>query len=203
VREAFAVLLTRQAPWRFLPLCGPSETGKSHITRQMLANGLRMPDLACGRFDFKGGIDMDAELRAFVAELGVPPPPPSSLLNERLGQVLSALTDRKRPTLLVFDTFESAAQPQRDWVEKELLLRLMRAPWLRVVVAGQRVPDCIGAVWDTVARRTIELMPPHPLDWLDYGSRHRPGLRLEEVETVCRLANHKASLLAQLLGPGV
>jgi hypothetical protein len=37
VREAFACLLTRDAPWRFLPIVGPTETGKSHITKQMLA----------------------------------------------------------------------------------------------------------------------------------------------------------------------
>ena len=43
VREAFACLLARQASWRFLPIRGPTETGKSHITKQMLANALQIP----------------------------------------------------------------------------------------------------------------------------------------------------------------
>jgi hypothetical protein len=73
-RAAFERLLTRNALWRCLPLRGSSETGKSHITRQMLANAIQMPDLACGRFDFKGTIDVDAELRAFVQYLDVPSP---------------------------------------------------------------------------------------------------------------------------------
>jgi hypothetical protein len=40
VRAAFESLLTCSVPCRFLPLCDPSESGKSHITRQMLGNAL-------------------------------------------------------------------------------------------------------------------------------------------------------------------
>jgi TIR domain len=199
VRAAFERLLTRAAPWRFLALCGPSEAGKSHITRQMLSNALRLPDFACGRFDFKGLIDMDAEVRAFVQDLGVPPPPVGSRLNERLGHILHALKQRARPALLVFDTYEAADEAQ-DWVEKQLLPSLIRATWLRIVIAGQRVPEHSGAIWEADAFPLITLKPPPPPDWFDYGKRHRPELTLAEVETACRLTR-KASILAQLLGP--
>jgi hypothetical protein len=74
-RAAFAQLLTRTPPWRYLPLRGPSEVGKSYITKQMLGNVLRMPALACGRFDFKGTTDMDVELHWFVQQLEIPAPP--------------------------------------------------------------------------------------------------------------------------------
>ena len=124
IREAFARLLARDATWRFLPILGPSETGKSHITNQMLANALRIPELACGRFDFKGTTDMDAEVRTFVQELGVPPPPANARLNERLGHILDALKQRARPAFLVFDTYEAAGKAQ-DWVEKQLLPSLI------------------------------------------------------------------------------
>jgi hypothetical protein len=201
VREIFATLLTRDSPWRFLPIRGQTETGKSHITKQMLANTLRMPDVACGRFDFKGSIDMDAELRAFVPELGVPLPSSGTSLNERLGQILDDLAGRKRPTLLVFDTYEAAGQPQRDWVEKEPLNRLIRASWLRVVIAGQRVPDSHDPTWGSVAHAAIDLKPPLPVEWFDYGIQYRPDLKLEDVESACRLAKDKAGLLSQLLGP--
>lgn len=201
VREAFANLLTRNPPWRFLPVRGASETGKSHITRQMLANALQIPELACGRFDFKGGTDIDGEIRAFVQELGVAAPPPLPQLNERLAGILAALSESKRPTLLVFDTYEAAPQPQQDWVEKELLIRLIRAPWLRVVIAGQRVPETAAAIWGSIAHTVLELQAPPPAEWFDFGKQHRPDLRLDEVETACRLAKNKASLLCQLLGP--
>jgi TIR domain len=200
VREAFAQLLDREAPWRFLLICGHTEMGKSHITRQMLANALRIPDLACGRFDFKGTTSIDEEVRAFVLYLGVPVPPANTRLNERLGHILDALKQRARPTLLVFDTYEAAGGAQ-DWVEKQLLPSLIRATWLRVVIAGQRVPEPAGAVWASLARAPIYLVPPSPADWFEYGKQYRPGLTLAEVETACRLTHNKASILAQLLRP--
>jgi hypothetical protein len=200
-REAFATLLTRNAPWRFLPVHGPSETGKSHITHQMLADALRIPDLACGRFDFKGSTDMDAEVHAFVQVLDVLLPLESTRLNERLRHILRTLIEHKQPTLLIFDTYEAAGKPQEDWVERELLTTLVRAPWLRIVIAGQHVPKSFGVVWASVARAAVEVKPPPPADWFDYGKQHRPELKLEEVETAWRLANEKVSLLAQLLDP--
>lgn len=199
-REAFASLLARNARWRYLPLRGPSEVGKSHITRQMLANALRVPDLACGRFDFKGTTDMDAELSAFVQDLGVPLPPPSPRLNDRLAHILNELKQRARPALLVFDTYEAAGEA-RDWVEKQLLSSLIRATWLRVVIAGQVVPSAGSAVWSSIAPTPLELKPPPPADWFAFGKHHRADLTLADVETACRLASNKASLLAQLFGP--
>jgi hypothetical protein len=200
-REAFAELLTSGVPWRFLPIRGASETGKSHITRQMLANALAIPDIGCGRFDFKGTTDMDREVNAFVQELDVPIPPPSQQLHERLGDILDALKERAQPALLIFDTYEMAGETQ-EWVEMQLLPTLIRATWLRVVIAGQKLPELTGAVWAAAACPTLQLVPPPAADWYEYGRQHRPSLTLPEVETVCRLASHKASLLAQLLGPG-
>jgi hypothetical protein len=200
VREAFVSLLHRQAAWRFLPIVGSSETGKTHITGQMLANALRTSGLACGRLDFKGGgTGMDAELRAFVQFLDVPLPPANVPLNERLGHILDALKKRARPTLVVFDTYESAGEAQ-DWVEKQLLPCLIRALWLRVVVAGQHVPEPAGAVWASAARQPLRLVPPPPADWLEYSKEHHPDLTLDKVEYLCGLARNKAGLLAQLLG---
>ena len=178
VREAFAQLLARDAPRRFLPIVGPSETGKSHITRQMLANALTIPDLACGRFDFKGTTGMDAEVRAFVQELGVNLPPENPQLNIRLGHVLDQLRKSRRPTLLIFDTYEAVGDA-KDWIEKQLLPSLIRATWLRVVIAGQRVPASTGVVWASAAVAPIHLKPPPPQEWFEYGKQHRPGLTLD------------------------
>ena len=200
-RAAFETLLTRTAPWRLLPLRGPSESGKSHISRQMLGNALRIPDLACGRFDFKGTTDMDAEVRAFVQQLDVPLPPAAARLTERLSHVLDSLKGRASPALLILDTYEAAGDAA-DWVEKQLLPTLIRARWLRVVITGQRVPEKSGAPWESESSDVITLRPPPPPDWFEYGRRHRPDLTLADVQTACRLAADKASLLAQLLGPG-
>jgi hypothetical protein len=198
-RKAFERLLTRTAPWRFLPICGPSQTGKSHISRQMLSNALSVPNLACGRFDFKGTTDMDTELRAFVQELGISLPT-SGRLNERLSHILEGLKQRTQPTLLVFDTYEAAGEAE-DWVEKQLLPSLIRATWLRVVITGQRVPKSSDVIWETVTCLPIILTPPPAPDWFAYSKRHRSDLTLADVETVCRVVGDNVATLAQLFGP--
>jgi hypothetical protein len=201
-RAAFERLLTRNPPWRCLPLRGSSETGKSHITRQMLANAVQMPDLACGRFDFKGTTDVDNEVRALVQYLEVPLPPDSPRLNERLSHILDALKQRARPALLIFDTYNHAAGEAQDWVEKQLLLRVMRDSWLRVVIAGQSVPKAAGATWESIARVPLQLMPPAPEEWFAFGRQHKPNLTLDFVRQAYDFCKGKPSLLAELLGPG-
>jgi hypothetical protein len=201
VRAAFERLLTRAAPWRVLLVRGPSEAGKSHITRQMLGNALRVKDLACGRFDFKGTTDMDGELRAFVQQLDMTLPSAGPRLNERLGHVLDVLKKRAQPALLLFDTYEAAGEAQ-DWMEKQLLPTVIRATWLRVVIAGQRVPDRTSAIWEPDAAPIITLKPPSPADWFEYARQHHADLTLEFVETACRVAADKASALQQFFGQG-
>jgi hypothetical protein len=199
-RAAFGQLLTRTASFRLLPVCGPSETGKTHMTNQMLGNALRMPYLDCGRFDFKGTTDMDAEVHSFLQELRVPVPPASARLSERFVHILNALKQRARPTLLVFDTYEAAGEG-RDWVEKQLLPSLIRATWLRVVIVGQRVPEPVGAMWEAVSAPVITLQPPPPNDWFLFGRQHKPEITLEFVRQAHQLCGGKASVLSGLVGP--
>jgi hypothetical protein len=200
VREAFKVLLTRGAPWRFLVVRGPSETGKSHITKQILGNSLQMPDLSCGRFDFKGTSGMDSEVRSFVQYLGVPQPPASQLLNDRLSYILEALKRAAQPTVLVFDAYEYAGEAQ-EWVEKQLLSSLVRERWLRVVIAGQRVPEVTNAAWAIVARAPLTVKAPPPEEWLAFGQPNRPDITLEFVRQAHQYCGGKASVMAQLCGP--
>lgn len=199
VYEKFGMLLTRDSPWRFLPIVGPSETGKSVVTKQMLGNALAIKDLACGRFDFKGTTDMDDAVRAFARRLNVPPPP-GKRLTEQLSRIFDSLAARKRITLLIFDTYEMA-QMGTEWMENQLLPDLLRAEWLRLVVAGQKVPAVGGAIWESKSCPVVTLKPPPAKDWYEYGKRHQQDLTMEDVETLVRYSGDKASLLSQLLGP--
>jgi hypothetical protein len=192
VRDAFAQLITREAAVRYLSIQGPSETGKSHITKELLVNAMHIDGLACGRFDFKGMSDVESELSLLVDNLDVPIPPPASTLNQRLSGVLTSLRQRGRPALMIFDTFEQAGEAA-SWVD-QLLVDLIRAPYLRIVIAGQRVPER--------GRRTIRLTLPAPEDWHEYGRLHKPEIDLEFVRTAHECCRGKASVLAQLLGPG-
>ena len=173
-RGAFERLLTSAVPWRFLLLRGPSESGKSHITRQMFSNAFRVPGLACGRFDFKGAIDMDAEVTAFVQDLDVPLPPVGPRLNERLGHILDALKQRSRPALLVFDTYESAGEAE-DWVEKQLLPSLIGQPRCEWSLPDSAYPDALAQFGKRMPLRPLRSNKPPSRDWFAYSKGIAPN----------------------------
>ena len=198
-RQAFADLITRRSPFRLLPIIGVSGTGKSHLTKQFLGNGTRIPELTCGRFDFKGSSGIDAEVSLFADQLQVPLRAGGGVA-QQLGQILGTLREAARPTLLIFDTFEAAGDTVR-WVKENLLLAIVRVSWLRVVIVGQEVPRSQGEAWSAVTPAAIELRHPSPQEWLAYGSQHTPDLTIEFVAQAHALANGRSSTLAQLLGP--
>lgn len=181
VRDAFAESLTANTPRRYLPVRGPSMTGKTRITNKMLANALNMPWLACGRFDFKGTANLEQhEVGPFVQHLDIEPPPAGARLNDCLAHILNQIIRHRRPTLLIFDTYEHAGEA-RHWVEKQLLPSLLRASWLRVAIVGQQVPEASGMVWTSTAHATLELQEPLDVDWLEFGRLFEPDLSLDTV----------------------
>jgi len=203
VREAFTQLLTRDTPHRVLLISGGSGTGKSHLTRILLGLALRYPWLACGRFDLKSGADLEGEFARFTLDLRVNEAVHTTArqgFRDRLDAILSALRKRGEPTLLLFDTFEQGGEWAR-WVEEHTLLAIPRAPWLRLVVAGQQVPDPIGTAWASYAAPVIQLQPLGWEPWYDYGKRYRPDLTPEFVQQVHALSHGNHSLLGQLLAP--
>jgi hypothetical protein len=199
-RAAFARLLSEAVPERALLVRGASETGKSHMSKQMIRNATQLPGVVCGRFDFKGTTNMGVEIEAFSRPLGIEPPA-GQALNDRLAMILTDLRRRARPTLLVFDTYEAAGEA-KDWIEGVLLPHLLSAPWLRIVITGQSVPIRAGSTWESVAASTLTLRLPSPEDWLAYGRVNRgEKLNLEFVTLAHHYADGKPSVLAGLLGP--
>lgn len=201
-QRAFEQLITRAAPFRLLPIQGVSETGKSHLTKQFLRNALKIPALTYGRFDFKGSSDMDAELHAFAERLDVPTPTPGTGVSRQLAQIFASVKQAARPTLLIFDTFEMVGEAER-WVKDNLLLDVIRAPWLRVIIVGQRVPTPYGEPWADFSPQPIVLHPPTPEEWFTYGKSHKasPEFTLEWVRTLHARVNGKSSIIAQVLRP--
>jgi hypothetical protein len=199
-RLAFARLLSGAVPERALLVRGASETGKSHMSKQMIRNAVLLPGVLSGRFDFKGTTSMDVEIEAFSRPLGIEPPA-GHTLNERLAKIFTELRRRARPTLLVLDTYEAAAEA-KDWVEGVLLPYLVSALWLRVVIVGQCVPTRAGSTWESVAASTLTLQLPGPEDWFAYGRANRGDtVDLQFVTQAHQYAEGKPSLLAGLLGP--
>lgn len=199
-RKAFARLLSERVPERALLIKGASETGKSHMSKQMIRNGMLLPEVVSGRFDFKGTTNMGVEIEAFSRPLGIEPPV-GKTLSARLAKIFTELRQRARPTLLVFDTYEAAGEA-RDWIEGVLLPHLVSARWLRVVITGQSVPARVGSTWESVAAGPLTLQLPGPEDWLAYGRENRgESVNLDFVTQAHQYADGKPSLLAGLLGP--
>jgi hypothetical protein len=198
-QSAFARLITRNAPFRVLLIRGISDTGKSHLTKQFLRVGLKMPDITCARFDFKGSSDMDNVLRTFAEGLDVQPPTPGTRVTDQLAHVFAALKKVACPTLLILDTFESAGEAER-WVKESLLLSVIRSPWLRIIIVGQRVPNKHGESWEDMCT-LVEVRAPTPQEWFAFGKRHEPSITLDDVRMLHGLARGGSSLMAQLLGP--
>ncbi len=198
--QAFETLLSPDTPFRLLSIKGASEVGKSHMTKQMLANALHVDGLACGRLDFKGAAGLENEIKTFVQHLGIPQPSTNTTVSGMLGEVFENLRERKQPTLLIFDTYEQVGEAQH-WLENIVLTSLIRSEWLRVVVAGQMVPENSSAMLGAVAAPIVRLQPPTPADWHDYGKIYEPDLELDFVDRAHMLCGGKASILAGLLGP--
>lgn len=200
-RAAFAKLLSEASAERALLVRGASETGKSHMSKQMIRNAMQLPGVVAGRFDFKGTTNISVEIEAFSRPLDIEPPT-GQTLNEQLAKIFTELRRRARPTLLVFDTYEAAGET-KDWVERVLLPYLVFARWLRVVVVGQSVPARVGSTWESYAAGPLTLQLPSPEDWLKFGRvNHGDALDLKFVTQAHQYAGGKPSLLSGLLGPG-
>jgi hypothetical protein len=199
-RRAFASLLCGTSHERALLMRGASETGKSHMSKQMIRNTAQLPGIVSGRLDFKGTTNIGVEIEAFSGPLGIDSPG-GRTLNERLAKIFTELRSRATPTLLVFDTYEAAGEA-KEWIETVLLPYLVYAPWLRIVVIGQTVPTRVGTIWESVAASTLTLQVPGPEDWFEYSKLYRrTDLQLEFVMQAHELVRGKASVLAGLLGP--
>jgi len=155
--------------------------------------------LRCGRFDFKGSSDMDLEVNGFADQLNLALPPQETLVSG-LAQILLLLKKDPRPTLLIFDTFEAAGEAD-DWVRNSLLLTMMRCPWLRLVISGQRTADSRGEPWETRGSVLIQLCRPTPEEWWDYGKCGEPDISLEKVRWAYEKFRGQSILLAELLRP--
>jgi hypothetical protein len=203
VRDAVGELLTVRTTHRILLLHGPSEVGKSHLTRNLLKIGLTSSWLACGRFDLKAGAGLESEFGRFATQLEVEPAvlaTPGPVVS-RLDLLLAALRRQARPTLLIFDTFEQGGEFAR-WVEEQALVAAMRAAWLRVVVAGQQVPAMANAPWAGVAAPPLALLKLAWEDWYSYGKQHRSDLTPEFVQQAYDFARGRHPVLEPLLNPG-
>jgi len=86
-------------------------------------------------------------------------------------------------------------------VKESLLVFMLRAPWLRIIIVGQKPVRTHGESWAGLSGQPIELHVPTPEEWFDYGQAYKSDLTLEFVRQAHSYSDGKSALLAQLLGP--
>ncbi len=182
----FVALASGRSQYRALLLHGPSDRGKSVLLGRLheLATGL--PGLALGLGELKAGqplpevlarVRRDLQGQRFPRyERALAESDPLEALRSAFLDDLAECTD---PVLLILDTYEQASADTQRWVEEQLLGLCCRYQGLRLVIAGQVVPNPGGVAGSRCKRR--ELPPIADRDpWRDFYGRVLGGADLPD-----------------------
>jgi len=186
---------------RILLFEGGSGLGKSELLRQAKAYA-KMVGIPFCYVDFKGGrSSTEKVLESLALDLGDHLPNFSrerqSLRPFLLRKDLRAL---RQPVLLIFDTFEGAAEnkPLSDWLNLELLAEVEASPNLAVILAGQKVPDPASALWGNLARHfPVENIREFDA-WNQWVSRRFPDFDERDLRTLLKATDGAPLLMATL-----
>jgi hypothetical protein len=135
------------------------------------------------KIDFKGNATRDFVLDTFRLELGdrLPNFRPSHSTAYDLRADLRSVT---APILLAFDTYERASADARELVEGLLLADIDQLPGVRVVIAGQNVPDHEHALWAASVRHLDLKAIIETKCWRAFAERHHINVKAEHVEAL-------------------
>lgn len=199
VLEAFAAMVSQGSPHRLLLVKGEMGLGKSWLLQSMHDNAMAWDGVRVGLLDARGTADIGPALATWAQDLGVAPPPVGGPIGPALARVFEQLRLAPRPTLLLVDTYDKAAPEVQQWVQAQLLPALIRAPWLRVVVAGENVPNPQAAVWSNLCGPVHTLTRPTPEDWHRWcRERLNKDLPLKDIEVLCQYITSPSKLAEAL-----
>jgi hypothetical protein len=202
----FRALISGQSAAPVLLIRGPSAMGKSKLLQQFAKLARQQTGLRVAVGDFKHGLGLadllhfargalrDLPFPAFDAEWS------GGRRDETLGRAF--LDDLRRcpdPVLLLLDTYEQATAENQRWVETRLLPRCCQHDGLRLVIAGQQVPEAVGVMAPPTERR--ELLLPRPEDWDDYYHRVLRGKPLpsDHFKTLWLAVDGRPSAMCAML----
>ena len=88
------------------------------------------------------------------------------------------------PVILLFDTYEKASLNAQDLVVGLLLSDLEKLPAVRIIVAGQKIPEHSKALWANRARRFLLGPINDPQHWERIRNNHYPDLNSDHILAV-------------------
>jgi hypothetical protein len=173
--DFFAETLASPNGKRATLISGDSAHGKTKLVAQFEDYGRKaLGTEYCSLVDFKGSGTVDHLLDTLALDLGHAVP---GLGDRSPVKLRDGLRHATRPVLLIFDTFEKATEDAREFVLKNILSDLGRAPALRVLLASQpgHCPNPATESWEQHARR-FSLGPiPDPQPWIEWADRRFRG----------------------------
>ena len=111
----------------------------------------------------------------------------------------TALSNIPKPTVLFVDTFEDATVECKEWFEESLLPFIRRSDSVRLVIAGQAVPNPIEP-WNDICKR----VDVGPINKAKYWCQYRDALGLHspndaEIVNFVAITNGDPSILSALI----
>ena len=114
---------------------------------------------------------------------------------------LQDLQDCAEPVLLLLDSFEQAGADARRWVEDQLLPRCRQLPGLRLVLAGQQVPEPIGPLVRLTERRELPPIPdPEPWCTFYHDVLNGGAIPDDHIRTLVQTAQGSPRAMSEFLG---
>jgi hypothetical protein len=193
-------LLAGRSRERILLFEGGSGVGKSKLVRQS-AEYARKLGVSVAFIDFKGGTSNTQDVLGQIdLDLGARLPNFSQELPKKSYTLRKDLRTLRQPVLLIFDSYEDAADNQNivDWLNVQLLGDLESAPAVAVILGGQKTPERAHASWRDFARH-FSLSPITELEhWKEWASRHYPKVHEGHLRTLLKATGGQPSLMASL-----
>jgi hypothetical protein len=170
--EHFTSLLTNRASERAIFFVGPTNHGKTVLVRECRSyTEALLSNASCVAVDFKSdptqGFALDT-LRLHLKDRL----PTFSRANSTISELRSDLSALTQPLVMFFDAYEKASAEARYLVEGIFLSDAIRLPHIRIVIAGQEVPDHKNSLWTTRVRQFSIAAIHDDLDWQKYAETH-------------------------------
>ena len=195
----FTSMLTGITAERAMFLQGPSDHGKTKMVAECMKYAKKtLGAAACVAVDFKGSPTREVALETL--SLGL-----SSLLpnfgkpGSQSRQLRSDLRSLVKPALLLFDTFEQSSSDAQEIIQGLLLADLDLTPSVRIVIAGQTVPEHTKTLW----AKWVRLFSLGPIinvqDWVAYAQRSHPELQPTQIQTLTSATGGEPGIMTTLI----
>ena len=178
---------------------GPSNQGKTSLLKEFRKYaGQALDPSHCVIVDFKGSPSKEytldtirKKLKSILPNFGRPGSAPVDLRTDF--QALAV------PILLLFDGYEQASPEAQEFVIGQLLSDLEDCSAVRIVIAGQTVPDSASTFWGA-STRTFRLGNiVDPADWMQYYTAAYGDPNAEEIKILTTATNGQPGILRPCL----